>query len=94
MGDVRSFCKANGIRMSGSGSYYFELYGQKYRVSDHTVEASNKAAYNKKGYQRRRLYHPNGREDDTIYILSNDIESVYLNLRNGNKVSSNGRIKR
>ena len=34
--DVRRFCRANGIRMSDSGSYYFELYGQKYRVSDHT----------------------------------------------------------
>ena len=94
MNDVRSFCKANGIRMSGSGSFYFELYGQKYRVSNHTIEESNRGAYDKKGRQIRRLYHPNGRETDTIYILSNDIEFVYLNLRNGNRVSSNGRVKR
>lgn len=92
--DVRRFCRANGIRMSDSGSYYFELYGQRYRVSDHSVEESNRGAYDKRGYQRRRLYHPNGREADTIYILSNDIEFVYLNLRNGNRVSSNGRVKR
>lgn len=92
--DVRRFCMANGIRMSDSGSYYFELYGQKYRVSDHTVEESNRGAYNKKGIQRRKLYHPNGREADVKYIISSDIEYVYLNLLNGNRVSSNGRIKR
>jgi len=94
MNDVRSFCKANGIRMSGTGSYYFELYGQRYRVSDHSIEDSNRGAYDKKGYQRRRLYHPNGREENITYITSNDIEYVYLNLRNGNRVSSNGRVKR
>lgn len=92
--DVRSFCRANGIRMSDSGSYYFELYGQRYRVSDHSVEESNRGAYDKRGYQRRRLYHPNGRESDVKYIISSDIEFVYLNLLNGNRVSSKGRIKR
>jgi hypothetical protein len=92
--DVRRFCRANGIRMSDSGSYYFELYGQRYRVSDHSIEESNRAAYDRRGCQRRRLYHPKGREDGVIYILSSDIEFVYLNLRNGNRVSSNGRVKR
>ena len=43
-------------------SYYFTIDGQKYRVSNHTVAASNRGAYNVEGEQVRGLYHPNRQE--------------------------------
>lgn len=70
MREVEAFCAEHGISASASNdSYYFTLNGKKYRVSNHTVEASNRGAYDgTTGEQRRELYHAKGREADTVYI--------------------------
>lgn len=63
MDEIDDFCKKNGISQSSRGdSYYFWIDDQYYRVSNHSVESSYK-------------YHPNGRDEDTIYIHASKLES-------------------
>ena len=43
MDRIDDFCSKNNISKSAnSDSYYFEINGQKYRVSNHSVESSNR----------------------------------------------------
>ena len=42
MTEIEDFCNKNGIdRSVRNDSYYFMLNGKNYRVSNHTIEASN-----------------------------------------------------
>ena len=72
MNAINKFCSENGISTSlSNNSYYFTIDGQKYRVSNHTVEASNSKAFDElTGEQLREVYHKDGRELDTIYITA------------------------
>ena len=82
MQEITDFCAAHGIERSRAGdSYYFSVAGQKYRVSNHSVESS------------RAEYHPNGREEDTIYIHSGKtrIMDVYNDLCAGYQLDGRGR---
>lgn len=46
MDSIQAFCDAHGISYSRTmDSYYFTITGQKYRVSNHTIKASNSKAY-------------------------------------------------
>ena len=85
MNNIEEFCKEHDIQSSyNNDSYYFEIKGQKYRVSNHTVEASNEhGAY---------LYHPNGREKDTIYIHASKTRliEIYNDLVNGYELDGKG----
>lgn len=46
MDEIAEFCAENGIQQSRRGdSYYFIINGVNYRVSNHTIEASNRAAF-------------------------------------------------
>ena len=64
-----SYVVLNNKKHENGDSYYFTINNQKYRVSNHTVEASNSAAFDSTtGTYKRSLYHPDGREDDTVYI--------------------------
>lgn len=46
MTEIEDFCNKNGIdRSLRNDSYYFMLNGKNYRVSNHTIEASNAKAY-------------------------------------------------
>lgn len=93
MDEIRVFCADNGINMSAAGdSYYFSVNGQRYRVSNHTVERSNAGAYNWAGEQVRELYHKSGREDDTIYIFAGKtrIREIYADLVAGKKLDGRG----
>lgn len=98
MNDIDNFCDENHIVQSRtSDSYYFTIDGQKYRVSNHTISSSNKGAYNSvTGEYKRDLYHPNGEEDDTIYITAgktrlidiyNDLKAGYKLDRRGNRIN-------
>ena len=92
MSVISDFCRAHYIKKSLSGdSYYFELSGVKYRVSNHTVEASNNAAYNDAGDQVRQLYHPEG-EADMICITASKtrIIEIYNDLAAGHKLNRRG----
>ena len=71
------------------------IRGVRYRVSNHTVEASNRAAYRRDGTRRRELYHPDGREEGTVYIHASHfrLPQIYMDLRMGRKLDGRGRGK-
>lgn len=90
---IKEFCDENGIHYSKTcNSYYFRLNGINYRVSNHTVEASNYKAYDEFGNKVRELYHPNGREDGVIYITAGKtrIIEIYNDLKAGYKLNKRG----
>ena len=94
MDEINEFCAAHGIDSSRSNdSYYFTVDGQKYRVSNHTVERSNAKAYTEDGTQIRDVYHSGGRKDDTIYITASKtrIIEIYNDLQAGHKLDGRGR---
>lgn len=96
MKEIEQFCYDNGIVQSASSdSYYFTLNGQKYRVSNHSVESSNRKAFNWCGEQVREKYHPDGREDDVFYIHASKtrIIDIYKNISAGFNVDHRGYIK-
>lgn len=98
MSEIDQFCADNGIQPSMTNdSYYFMVNGQEYRVSNHTVAASNRGAYDEFGNQVREKYHPNGEEKDIIYITAgktrimeiyNDLVAAYKLDRRGNRISA------
>lgn len=46
MREIEDFCAKNGIHSSLSNdSYYFTVDGINYRISNHSVEASNRGAF-------------------------------------------------
>lgn len=94
MSEIDDFCYANGISQSRD-SYYFTINGKDYRVSNHSVEASNRHAYDEFGNQKRRVYHPNGREDGTIYIHASKtrIIEIYNDLKAGYELDGHGKRK-
>ena len=97
MDRIDDFCRENNISKSAnSDSYYFEINGQKYRVSNHSVESSNRGAYEEGTHEQiRELYHPEGREKDTIYIHAGKtrIMEIYENLKAGKELDERGNIK-
>lgn len=97
MDRIDDFCSKNNISKSAnSDSYYFEINGQKYRVSNHFVESSNRGAYEEGTHEQvRELYHPEGREKDTIYIHAGKtrIMEIYENLKAGKELDGRGNVK-
>lgn len=96
MDEINDFCVQNGISQSAKGdSYYFRLNEKNYRVSNHSVEASNSHTYSDLG-QIRELYHPNGREADTIYIHASKtrIIEIYNDLKAGYELDGRGMRKK
>lgn len=96
MDKINDFCVENGISASkNNDSYYFTINGQDYRVSNHSVEASNRCAYDDVYGQTRELYHPNGREADTIYIHAGKtrIIQIYEDLMAGYELDGRGNRK-
>lgn len=93
MKKIEKFCNDHGINHSNNyDSYYFMIDGQSYRVSNHTVEKSNKAAYDFTGQQVRELYHPAGRENSVIYIHASKtrIIQIYNDLLDGYSLNGKG----
>lgn len=94
MTEIEEFCRENNIKQSRNGdSYYFTLNGINYRVSNHSVEASNAAAYdNLTGEQRREVYHEGGRESGTVYIHASKtrIIEIYTDLKAGYELDGRG----
>lgn len=96
MNDIDDFCREHGIHQSArSDSYYFTINGKSYRVSNHSVEASNARAFTDLGEQIREKYHPDGREEDVIYIHASKtrIKEIYNNLVAGYELDGRGNIK-
>ena len=93
MDEIRDFCDQNGIGYSHNmDSYYFILNGKTYRVSNHTIEASNAGAYNEFGVQTRELYHSTTRSDDVTYIHASKtrIRDIYNDLVAGYTLDGRG----
>lgn len=89
---IKDFCNENGIDYSHNmDSYYFALDGKKYRVSNHTIESSNAAAY-VDGIQIRGKYHNDTRDVDTIYIHAGKtrIKDIYNDLKAGFTLDGKG----
>ena len=88
---IREFCEKNNIQTSkNNDSYYFTLNGTNYRVSNHTIEASNRAAFDiDTGMYKRDLYHETERKDDTVYIHAGKtrIIDIYNDLKAGYKLN-------
>lgn len=92
MDNNREFCIEKGISRSISmDSFYFCLDGKYYRVSNHSVEASNQAAYSDLG-PTRELYHPGGRKDETTYIHASKtrIREIYMDILEGHSIDGHG----
>ena len=97
MRDIDEFCQVHDISKSlSSDSYYFQIDGVDYRVSNHTVSASNRHAYTDDGLQTRELYHPDGEKTDVVYITAgktriidiyNDWAAGYTLDRRGNRIT-------
>ena len=95
LAEIRAFCDLNGIHHSKTmDSYYFTIRGRRYRVSNHTVEKSNRSAYRRDGSKRRELYHPSGREDDVTYIHASRfrIIRIYTDLKLGAILDGRGHV--
>lgn len=98
MKEVEEFCNKNGIDYSANkDSYYFVINDKQYRVSNHSVESSNKHAFNQYGEQVRGLYHPLGRSEYVTYIhasktriidIYNDLKDGYVLDGHGNRIKS------
>ena len=96
MAEIDQFCKDHEISASLRGdSYYFRLNGVDYRISNHTIEASNRGAFDDFGNQIRELYHDGG-EADTVCITAgktriidiyNDLAAGYKLDRRGNRIT-------
>lgn len=93
MDEITEFCRENNISQSRD-SYYFTIRNVSYRVSNHTIQASNRRAYNEYGEQIRRLYHDNFK-DDTVNIFAGKtrIMEIYNNLKAGKNLDGRGNIK-
>lgn len=85
MEEIDKFCTENKISRSyTSDSYYFEINGINYRVSNHSIETSN--------LHSNGAYHNDGRRDDTIYIHASKtrIIEIYNALKSGKKLDGRG----
>ncbi len=93
MNEIQNFCDENGIKYSRNmNSYYFEMNGTEYRISNHSVEASNAAAYDWTGKKIREEYHPGGRNKRTVYIHAGKtrIIEIYEDLKAGHQLDGRG----
>lgn len=93
MTEIDAFCEEHNIQTTLHGdSYYFTLNDTNYRVSNHTVEASNRHAYNDLGEQVRDLYHPEGRREGVVYITAGKtrIIEIYKDLEAGYELDKRG----
>ena len=91
--EVQDYCDNNGINYSGSmDSYYFAHDGKKYRVSNHTVDASNAGAY-RFGEQVRDKYHTTGAYDVQITAGKTRIIEIHKAIMAGKELDGRGYIK-
>lgn len=92
---IRDYCAEHNIKHSIScDSYYFMVNGISYRVSNHTIETSNKHAFNDFGEQIREKYHSDIRDPETVYITASKTRLIEIHtaLLQGKKLDKRGRI--
>lgn len=95
MDEIAKFCEENTISTSSTNdSYYFSINGINYRVSNHTINQSNRKAFNQFGVQVREKYHNDEKDDNTVYITASKtrIIEIYNNLKNGKLLDRRGHV--
>ncbi|NCC55729.1 MAG: hypothetical protein EOM11_09680 [Erysipelotrichia bacterium] len=92
---IETFCNEHNIVRSARGdSFYFTVNNINYRVSNHTVDASDKGmyreAFNGERIKVRETYHP--AIDDRVYITAGKtrIEQIYNDLKAGFTLNKRG----
>lgn len=92
MDEIRTFCDERSIDYSSSmDSYYFIHNGEHYRVSNHTVSASNRGAYDEFGQQIRPKYHHEGYNHE-ITASKTRIKEIYNAVIDGKTLDKRGRV--
>lgn len=97
MDEIDTFCREHGIRHSSSSdSYYFTIGEKHYRVSNHTVAASDRGMYRTdprtgERVQVRSSYHDSD-SDDMICITAGKtrIVEIYRDLEAGYELDGRG----
>ncbi len=94
MEQIDDFCRDNGISHSASSdSYYFTINGINYRVSNHTIAASNRGAFDPlTGEQRRMLYHSGDKDTVCITAGKTRIIQIYTDLKAGRQLDKRGNV--
>lgn len=95
MNEIDDFCIKNNISQSKtSDGYYFTIDNKNYRVSNHTIDASNRHAYNEFGEKIREEYHNEIEKIYTICITASKtrIIEIYNNLKSGKKLDKRGYV--
>lgn len=86
MDTVQSYCDQNGIGYSSKmDSFYFTYEGQKYRISNHSVEASNQ------GRRNAGLEEFHGSRDEYVNIFASKTRLVEIHQRIVAGLKVNGR---
>lgn len=94
MKEISEYCIHNGIDSSISkDSYYFSVNGTRYRISNHTIAKSNKEAF-RDGIKMRDEYHPEGEEEDTVYITASKTRLIEIHkaILDGKALNRRGRV--
>lgn len=94
MDEIDDFCRANGISHSlSSDSYYFTVDGIKYRVSNHTLQASDRGIRDSlTGEKLRDSYHQH--DDDLVCITAGKtrIIEIYNAVKAGKVLDKRGNV--
>ena len=93
MDEIREFCINNNIHYSLSmDSYYFTLNSIPYRVSNHTVNSSDRGMYNPMTFEKvRESYHAND-NPKTVYITASKTRliEIYNDIKAGFSLDARG----
>ena len=94
MDEIDDFCRDNGISASSSlDSFYFTLDSVKYRVSNHTLQASDRGMRdNLTGEKLRDSYH--NHDDDLVCITAGKtrIIEIYNAVKAGKTLDKRGNV--
>ena len=91
MDEIRTFCNEHGIGHSASmDSYYFSINGKRYRVSNHTLAASDRGMYNWMGEKVRESYHSDDEDYICITASKTRLIDIYNDLANGYELDGRG----
>jgi len=96
MEKIGEFCKENNIKTSmNKDSYYFEIDGKNYRVSNHTVAKSDKGMYKLSDcgsfYEKQRdSYHKDAVYFECFTASKSRIIDIYSLIKKGVKLNKRG----
>lgn len=88
MSEIEYYCNEHGISFSQSmDSFYFRFNGKKYRVSNHSVEASNRNRRN----SGKEIFHDEGRDEYVnIFASKTRLIEVHKNVLSGAEIDGRG----